>query len=350
MTNLRALGKSDEPGEDPQDPQDPQLANEAIEEKDQFTYRTLNVGGTEKRFKFLVVDSAKKWHEANSLSSVFELKQPGSDQGIKIPFSGISMKQWEEVEVKYPIPEWTSEEEKKTQSFMDREKLATDNKMIALFEISSGKEIPGSNMEEKRSFVELRSPGDSDALFLYVTEVMCNLTSGRIMDDWNLYSSLSETTLEVTELSGWDDWKPASETKHFFRFQRPFQDYIVEIPMTSISSADKAMIESTCSTPEPPNGPKKFPNGKFDMSGMEPNYNDPSWQQAARSVAQKRAVKLFEACLPFEIPGDTDKDKYNWIALRMPGDVSNTRRFIEEEVAGYKSRYDFFTLSSGQTS
>lgn len=300
-------------------------------------------GGQPTTFRFLVVDDPQKWEEAAALFCNYDMPVVGTypPEVMRFPLSGISMKVWEATEIANPVPEWDGADGDVTKDFKKEQDRIAREKNVEIFERSLGKKIPGVNAAEKVRWLNDRSPGEADALLLFVTNQACNLQDGQQMMSYNLLSRTCEQV--VTMIDDFEKWTKAVESKYVFRMQRPFQDYILEFPMRGIDETRRLEIEEETKRPHPPIVPKRDSKGRFDPTQMVPDYNDHTWLQQSRAVTQKRTVMFFESCLTFSIPGIDVKQKYDWISKRLVGDVVRVRRFIEDSLLSYKARYDVFT-------
>src|SRR3954471_12237850 len=85
------------------------VSGEAISEKSRFETRLLKVGDQEYTFHFLVIDSPEKWDEAEKTMGTYKMPIVGTHQVIAFPMHGPSLKQWEDIEVKFIVPEWAED-------------------------------------------------------------------------------------------------------------------------------------------------------------------------------------------------------------------------------------------------
>lgn len=321
--------------------------NSTPEEK--FETRNLkDENGSDNFYSFLVIDSAEKWEDACDLHTHYDMPIIGTDRKIRFPLQGISQAEWEQIELKVNVPEWEGPEGEETPEFEEGVERAVLEKKMLLFEAATGQKVPGENTEQKIAFLEDRCPGEVDALFAFISQVLSNFVGGSILDEYNIIRNRSKA--EVHEFKSFDDWHKASESKYIFRMQRPFQRHIIEIPLKAIDSSTKNKIFRDTEPPTPPRVPKRLPDGSFNPRETEPNYKDTAWKQRQRACGQRRVVNLLDACLPFLIPGSNDKEKYEWLSRKLVGDVIQLRDFIEDDILGYGSRYDFFTIGSGHQS
>ncbi len=315
--------------------------------KEEIEVRTIIVEGVPRPFRVMTVDSAEKWKEASEYKLSYCMYIQSANQRMTIPMNAISLQQWDALEQAHVIPQWRIEGQKPTDEFDIKHKLAILNKQIAIFELAIGKKIPGANATEKQRWLEERSSGDAIAITNYIFDVACGFESGRLVADYNqALSTGNSDASKVIEFTDFADWDVASKTKHFFRMSRSFEDYIMEIPMSGITSAKKAEIEQETKEPDAPMLPSKLPNGRFDVTNIVPNYEDYNYLKSVRAVQQRRTVLYLNACLPFQIPGQNFLEQYAWLSRRIVGDVQSIRQFIDRDMMSYRGRLDFLSGSS----
>ena len=297
-------------------------------------------------FYFLVVDSAEKWAAAEIFHGTHYLGGVSASQKMKVPMNGVSLKDWEEVERIHSLPKSPSPEDAEDPNIQDeynrKQSEALAARRVMLFEISTGKKIPGETTEEKVAWLLKRNPRDIESMFTDLQNRICNLAEGHLVANYT-EKTLEQQASSVKELTSFEDWSVASDATHYFRMHRQTEDYIVEFPLKGMSSEDRMAIEAACKDPKPPNIPARDPVTKrFDPSRIVPNYEDPAWLGRVRAVNQKRIAMYLDKCLVFKIPGDNEKERYDWASERVVGDIVRLRDFIEREITGMGQHYDFF--------
>ena len=298
--------------------------------------------GTEVPYKFLVLDSTDKWPVAGNFSSHYDMPVLGSNSSIRFNLTGISLKEWESIEADNVIPaQQEGQDDKEYESERDSVVL---KKEVAIFEKAIGQSIPGKKAEEKIDWLKQRNPGEIEALFRYIQNDLCNMRNGSMIDSYNLALEHGKANeKEIRDFSNFEDWQTATTSQYTFRMQRPYEDYIIEVPLRGLSQELKKDIDAQTKDPEPPKMPHRDPKtNRFDPMDMRPNFSDPAWLRSSRAVNQKRTAMYMDACLMFDIPGSNWQEKYNWLADRLTGDVINIKNFIENDLVGFRSRYDFF--------
>lgn len=302
--------------------------------------------GNKHKFNFFVIDKPEKWKSAKEFTFLFELNRLGSSN-LKIPLHGVSYADWLESELSFPLPERKKVTNEMGNEFPEPEAdylLRTEdtNNRRATFRIekATGIKIPGETIDEKLSFLLKRSVGEIKTLSDYI---YTNCTGNNQGEEIQRFNEL-KIKPEIAEFKGFEDWEAASEVKSVLRFQRQTENFIIEIPLKNISQEDKLKIDAEASPPEPPRSKRKFGiDGKpLPITEWEPNYDDPTWKKSFRAATEKRNVMLLESCLMFQLPGANHKEKYDWLGARILGDVNKVIRFIDNELCGYRDKYDFF--------
>lgn len=329
--------------EDRQEEQGNQETQETQEEKSEwtdgpFTYRRISTSSGDHTFKFLVLDSPDKWRAADDFPHViYEMPLLGSQKRLGFKVYPVSAEKWMEIETKYRLPMGDNVDDTEMQKAFLR-------KQIAILEAAARSSIPGENLDEKFAFLQKRNGGEVDALFAYIRNHVCDIdtdSEGPLLSRYNLLSSGNEG--ELIDINGFEDWSVAEDTTYFFRWQRNFEDFIIEVPLRSISRECNERIEEATKEPEPPKTFARDPvTKKFDHTRQVGNYNDPSFLMKMRKLQQKRTAMYLSEALPFDVPGSNIDEKYEWIAKRIIGDVLRLKKFVEGDVVGYASRY-FFT-------
>jgi hypothetical protein len=312
--------------------------------KNRLERRTIkSPEGREYAFDFLVIDSVEKWLIAEETKGEFHL--PLNDGRVmRLRMSGINLRDWNEIEEKYVLPEREGNEDEAT--FKRKHDSVQILKELAILEKAIGQKIPGETDDDRLTFMANKNEADLESMFNFITNSLCAMTDGSMVDSYETVSRVAKQ--EVVEFAGFDDWQAASETRHVFRMQRPGDEFIIEFPFRGIDMKTRQRIDEQTKMPDAPQIPMRDPVTKKLIQGqMTSNLKDPVWRKQCRSVNQKRIVLYFEACLPFEIPGANEYEKYDWISRRLLGDVVRAKTFIEQQILDYTGRYDFFTGGHG---
>jgi len=310
-----------------------------------FEQRKLKVEEREYEYPFLVISKAEDWRPALATQAKYDMPMPGTDRSMSFPMTGISLKIWEGIEARHVIPEWEGGGDP-TKEFDVKRQAVIQQRNVCILEAALQKTIPGKNPDEKVAFLNERCPGEIEALFVFIHKRLCNWSTQEqpLLDQYLHHCALAHQN-KVVEFKDFDDWTKASESQYTFRMQRATDQYIIEIPIKGLSRQNRDQIMEETKETEPPHVPVwDARKGAYDRTQTKPNRQDPAWLKVARAVHQKRTVMYLERCLPFEIPGTTGLDKYDWLAERLVGDVTKLKDFIETELLSYGSRYQNFYM------
>lgn len=292
-------------------------------------------------FKVLSINSSELWLPAIEHSSEYDLKVRNSSNVKRFTLKGVCFSELENSEAEFQLPE-SAEDEDDTADYNKQKAITLQKRKVKLLEHSSGFIIPGNSLDDKVRWLELRAQGEVDTLFNYVSDVMGNFYDNPILSEFTSLALRQATN--IISVSDFSQWEEAANTETVFRMARPFEKYIIEFPLKSISTKDKQEIDEQTKEPIPPKLPRRDKEtGRIDPTRLEPNYRDPHYKERLRVINQKRFAMVIQAALMFDIPGGNWEQKYQWISQRIVGDVIRLRNFIDEEILGYKSRYDFFT-------
>jgi len=312
--------------------------------------RTLNVEGKDVPFDFLVIDSAEKWDVARGAHGEFlmETGQRDASDQLRFALSGLSLKEWEDIESANPIPSTPRDDEltdaTRIQYELDFE-IALMRKRVVVLEASTGRKIPGKTPEEKVQFLSQRNPRMTERLFAHVQDVICNLGErpGELLEQYEMFMLDSSKASGVIDFNSFDDWDTAVNSQYCFRMSRPGDSYILEFPIKGISQEIRHKIETETREPQPPRIPNRDPiTIRFDRTNLVPNYDDPAWMQRVKAIHQHRTAMYFDAALMFKVPGGNYMEKYRWISARLIGDVIRLKKYIEKEIVGLAGDLDFF--------
>lgn len=319
--------------------------NPGIQE-DLLEERTFKGSESEESFKVLSIDSPDKWKNAEENTSDFTIRS--GEGSYSLSLKGVSLADWEKVEdeVKFPSHLTDKKDSEKSNAELEEQNKLSMHRKVLIFEKSFGN-IPGETVDEKIEFLKDRVPGEVDSISDFIGRELCNFKDGARLSSYILLIEASKTPVN---LSSFDNWSTASETKYIFRFQRVYDEFITEIPLKGVSAKDKESIEIETKFPEPPMLPKRLANGRFDPSQLEPNTEETSYVTACKLNGRKRMVMYMDKCLSFELPGTTVEEKYEWLSGRLVGDVIRLQEFINRRILSYEEQYDFFTSVLGQLS
>lgn len=304
-----------------------------------FDDRETKFGEFSKHYKVLVIDNQEKWDDANSFLFECLLPFPGQKKKLKIPITGISYGQYEDIENRHRIPDRpeAGAPEMSIQRYEKEKSIALQHRKIEIFELCTGKAIPGATQDAKSQWLDQLSSGDTEIFFERLVNEFFNLESGQMVRDYE-----QDQDIETVDFTSFDDWSKLSNTGSFFRMHRQHEDYICEFPLKKLSEDRKKEIELACKDPQPPSKPGKNPaTGRIDPSFPEYNYNDARFLAALKVNNQKRMVMIFDELLPFTIPGSTTEEKNRWISKKLVGDVIQLRAFIEGNIMDYRARLNF---------
>lgn len=296
------------------------------------------------KFKIVIIDSPEKWQAAIEVGANYTMALPGGSK-MQFKLCGVSLKDYEEAETSHPIQRVNEDASEQEQAAQRAEiESAISRKQCCILEKALRKPIPGETIDAKVAYLSQRTSGEIEALYKFVQETLGNLVDGNMMQAFLISTTKKDKDDDVVEFSDFSDWKTAAETKYTMRMHRGVQDFLIEFPLKGVSEEARREIDLQCKEPDPPKIPKRDPKtGRFDPSILVPNYEDHTWKRSLRAVNQIRTVKTFAACLPFEIPGGNDQQKYAWISERLVGDVVRLKRFIDTEIIGIGAKLDLFT-------
>lgn len=331
-------------------PEEP-AKNEATPQALIYDRRIYKVNDIPTPFEFLVIDKPEKWETAKEITSVFDLPLPGG-KTIKIPLRSLSWGEWEDIETEFPP--YTAEAELDSgsnlvsierQKLIQRERdIVTTKRRVKVFEVSTGKPVPGETIHDKCEWLGKLGTGNADALFNHIMDHCSGLYDEPPSSLMSFKrASREETQDEVPTFSDFTDLVSAANMNIFFRSQRPTQTCILEFPVKHVSDALKKEIEDQTPDPIPPSKPGKNPvTGKPDASYPIYSYTDSRYLLSCRNVMRLRTSLWMEALLSFTIPGETSSERYEWLRARPLGDIFLLKQFIQNEILSYQGRVDFF--------
>ena len=316
-----------------------------------YDTREIEADGQKTQFNFLVIDKPEKWAPASESITTFKFQQAGSSRAVNIPLRGISWMEWEEIEMKFPLPEPEEDTNPNQITNKDKDKefnrltdLATNKRRASLFELSTGKSLPGETIDEKVASLKKMVAGSAASLFAFIMDESSNLREfdGTLL---RMYKDGIKNNSKITEVefTGFSDFFATASIGSFFQMQRPSDEFIVEFPLKNISDEEKQKIEESVTDPVPQSRPGKNPiTGKPDPNFPIFATQEPRYREAMRAAARQRLVMKLEAVLPFKIPGANFEERYKWVGARLLGDVFKLSEFITKEVMNYGGRISFF--------
>jgi hypothetical protein len=218
-------------------------------------------------------------------------------------------------------------------------------RQVRMLEVATRQVIPGDDMKAKMQWVAERNNGELQALCAYIADVCTGLREGQMHEIMKQIHSMSSHETKI--VSNFSEWEIAAQTLANFRMCRPVEDFVFQIPMKGISQTRKLEIDQECILPVPPmkmgiDPQTQRPSPKYKKE----NPRDPDYIRAKRAVEDKWMIMILDECMPFKIPGTSIKEKREWLNRRLLGDVIKLRQFIDNELLGSLSRYNFFTKGS----
>lgn len=298
-------------------------------------------------FPVLVINTPEKWKEAETFHASYRMPIAGGFQAF--PLHGVSLKDWSDANYAVTIPEWEGAEGTEDAGFILSKQQAILHKQVLVFEKSFGQIIPGDKPEDKIQFLAKRATGELEAIYTFIQHQMCNWEDASDLLPKYMAVANRSTLNKTKEVISFLDWKEATEASYFFRMQRRGETFLCEFPLKAISQEQKTRIDQECILPEPPPMPI-FKREERERTGQNtrPNRQDPKWLATVRSINEKRTILYFNACLPFTIPGENEKEQYDWVAKRLVGDVDQLKTYIETELLSYGSRFQYFINGQDQ--
>lgn len=328
------------------------MPQRAIDLKTMMEVRTLTEeDGSQSVFDVLVIDKPEKWLPAKEHTHQISLRTPGTNNAKRFNLSAISYKDWEKIEDSNPLPEAKmddyGQENVNDPSYLEAHAKVAEQRNILFVEASLGEKIPGEKPEDKIVWLSKRSAGEFERLVSTIRNTMGAISDGSLLDQYvaATMALANKTPVVVSEVKSLADWEEVSSNDSYgsFRICRPFENYIVEFPVKAISTEQRMQIEKLCNPPIAPKGPYVDPiTNRIDPRRVAPNYKDPHYLSKVNQMHAKKMLLLVQAALTFDIPGSNDEECMKWLTDRTVGDVIKLRRFIDEELLGYKQQFDSF--------
>lgn len=318
----------------PSGPEGPvgQLVARTFKSADSALETTLN---------FLVIDSPEKWKPATSFSNKLTLTV--GKTRLSMPIRPLSYLQWESVELSFPMPSRMQSES--AQDFEVRTNHVKNLRRVTVIELSTGKQIPGKSMDDKIAWVSRLGTGEMQSVFVNILDNYSGVSEGELIAGYrDTIEAGDMQECVAVELDTMEDWMSASQVGSTYRTQRSFENYIIEFPLRQITDEAKARIDQSCKEPLPPGKPGLDPRTQLpSQAHMQYDWEEPRYLEALRATNRLKTVLLFEAVLPFPIPGSKNEEKFEWLGARLMGDVHKLRTHIENNLLNYQSRLHFFS-------
>lgn len=278
--------------------------------------------GVYQSYKVLVIDHPDKWDAAEDLTLKHGVKK--GEATIMCDFRVVPYSVLAYANDTYPIPD-TKEEKEPEVDFNARVEKAKRLRQVIFFEAAMpDQKIEGKDTNEKAVTISRMPIAFTELLFETINSHACCLGNGDLLEEYRrLCMTHASVVTSPTDLFTFSESDFAATP---FRAQRPFQDYIIEIPLKTISAEDREAIEKSHPIPEPP----KRPGPGNDTKNPVPWYDEPSYQAKIKKIGVRKMVAYMAACLPFDIPGSNDKDKYDWLCSRPAGDLLKLNIEINE--------------------
>lgn len=295
----------------------------------------------EREFQIQVIKSSEDFKPAAEYQQIYSVKFLGQKRVMRLPVRGISFGEWEQVDDEFKMPESPENPNDKEKEEHDKEREGVLKlRQIKIFEMATGKSIPGESNELKAEWIgDNIGVGELQGLYHFILENGSNVAPGSLLPMYEQAEEASEKI--VSDFNNFDEWALLSNSGTVFRMQRPFENFLVEIPLKQVTERMKKAIDEQSKCPPPPSRARIDKNtGK--QIGTITDWNNPNYKQQAKLSNRRSIVHLFDACLNFVIPGDSIDSKYKWIASLLLGDVVKLRNFIEQEVFSYRNKIDFF--------
>jgi len=297
----------------------------------------------ETALNFMVIDSPEKWPAAKSF--VNDLTLPVGKTRLKMAVTSLSYLQWESVEMSFPMPSRGPGES--LADFEARQEVVKNRRRVTVLEVSTGKTVPGSTLDEKAAWISRLGTGEMQAAYVNIVDNFSGIHEGDLIKGYrDMIEAGDMEDCTTVELNTMDDWMAASQVGSVYRTQRSFENYILEFPLKQINDEAKGRIDQACKEPLPPGKPGLDPKTKLpSQSHMEYDWEEPRYLEAVRAQNRLRLIMLFEAVLPFALPGNSNEEKFNWLGSRMMGDIHKLRTHIEQNLLNYQSRLNFFSTA-----
>lgn len=298
-------------------------------EEDKFETRTFK---DERSYKVLVIDSPEKWKNADEFKFDKVVKKGECD--VLVIIKCISYATNEFANENYQIPE----EDDKNKGLDDTIETIKAIRKALFFEAALGVTLKGSNFEEKANSIMKLPAVYIDRLFEIINRDACGLAEGNLPEYYKKSAMSGESVAKKISNEDLFDFSNEEEAVMFCRIQRPFEKHIIEFPLRQISAEDRNRIERDNPIPDPPSRPGEG----FDTTNPVPFPEEPAYKARIARIKIKKTIQYIEACLIFDIPGDTSKEKYEWISRKVCGDVYKLQLFIQNEIIDYSWGISFF--------
>ena len=290
-------------------------------------------------YTVFTLSNPSNWKEAEGQTASFSIDM-GGDKEIEFSTKVASYQDQLDMEMTHHIPDSTYLGGVVPPKLQEAQDKAKDRRKIFLFERIIGQEIPGSNEEEKLDYLKSNFTQKS------ITELYVKLTSistGTFEGEQKSAFLSRQIEDKPVKFSGFDDWKAHSQTSHYYLHAQNWSTVIYKFPLRVISSKKSQEINETHQPPVAPESPALDPKtNKLVPNQVVSQINNPDYLKQVYAVNQKKTVAILQECLAFDIPGSTDKDKFDWIAARPSGEVSGLLRYIYTNIFGGYGDINFF--------
>ena len=308
-----------------------------VPQNDPIEIRSFAVGETTRDFSFLRINRPVDWKAATDFTMPIRLSM-GVGLFVELQGRAISYAEWADIEHRNPMPDASVKEEDEPA----RRAVVRRNRQIAVLELSTGKPIPGKNVEEKSKWLGQLGTSEVEALYSRILDHCSGVDEGM---DLMTYTAVSGSFANATVIKAdtLEALLEVSQSGTTLRFQRPFESHICEIALKQFTEEAKQQIEAATKDPMPPGKPGKNPaTGLPDPSApLEYNWNDIRYLESLNNINRVRIVMRCEAILPFTIPGKDLGEKYQWVGARPLGDILKLTRYIDSELLDYRRRLSF---------
>ncbi len=284
-------------------------------------------------YKVLVLDSPEKWEDADQIT--FKENIQRGTKSYQAQFKCIPFSTNAYLNESHPIPDENSIPDKSAYEL--ELETAKMSRRVIMIEQALGVTFPGENLTGKINHLSKFGGVYIDRISDIISNQACCLADGDMVEFYNRSSELGVVTPTVKsneDLFNMNEEEPTS----FFRFQRPFQDFMIEMPLKSLTTEERSRIEHENRIPDPPRRPGKG----FDTRNPVPWPEEPSYKAKVAKIKIRKMIDYIQTCLPFEIPGNNPQEKYNWISKKPAGDILKLQLFIQSELVDYTWGVNFF--------
>jgi hypothetical protein len=205
-------------------------------------------------FKVLVLDSPDKWEEAVNVKFSRDIQI--DSKKIKLNLRCVPYGAYKYISENFEVPEEYSEEEDDSQQKSDSSDLIILKRKVLFFEAATGSPIAGKDLDEKAVNLAKRPIAIVDKIFDIINHWACAVIDDDSTEEFNAVRNKESTVVECNNIDDVFD-SGSNVSDRVFTFTRPFQDFIIQVPLKSISSERRSQIENECKIPPPPRRPGK---------------------------------------------------------------------------------------------